>query len=708
MSSYPTRNTCLVIGLLAVQSTVHAAPEESGIAQMPRVAITEKAPANGGTRQGYRVDRAQLGPFGERAPQDIPFTINTISGELIQNSLAANTSEALKYVPTAYSNTGASQITPYFTMRGFSASTWNYNIAVDGLRSFDIFEPMDDKERIEVMSGATGFLYGITSPAGMLNYVLKRPTSTPQRELTFGSYDRQCYGQLDLGGPIAGRQDLAYRLNLAYGDKGDTGFEHQSQERHTLSTALDWKVNPANKLSFDASNARRNLDYAQALFTTSAAIGIPAAPDATRNWGAPYTGATDATSRVGIALESEISDSLTLRAKLRYSDIERDYSLNRLVFQNRQYDYKWRVDMQQRTHTTVAQASLFLATHFATGPLQHELSLGATRDDFDAGNNGYRGTTYATSYPGTLYSEPGYRPWSLPPAGTSSAQNTRYDTMLLADQITLGQQWSLVLGATRAGIDDSLTSLSATGVATGTHYKQSRTTPAASLSFKPWPTLTTYASYVEALQQGFVAASTTANAGEVFAPFVSRQKEVGAKATLAGMALAAAYFHIEQANQYVDPVSNFASQDGQETHKGWEFSFSGRATSRLTLLGGLTLLDAKVDKASSNVGKIPQGVPERILRLFAEYDLPFVPGLTLTGGASHTGRVPWDAANTLFVDAVTIYDAGLRLQTGLKGHDTTWRLNVSNLGNKNYWTTRSSILYLGSPRIVSLSTSLAF
>ncbi len=296
----------------------------------------------------------------------------------------------------------------------------------------------------------------------------------------------------------------------------------------------------------------------------------------------------------------------------------------------------------------------------------------------------------------------------MPPKGTSTAQETTYRTLLFSDRLSLGEHWSLLLGLNRASIDDRLTSTTAAGVSSTAAYETSKTTPAVALSFKPVAAVTTYVSYVEALQQGFVAGSTTSNAGEIFAPFVSKQREVGVKATLGGIGLNLAWFDIDQANQYVDPATNRASQDGRETHRGWEFSLTGKLTERLRLTGGFTVLEARIDKATANVGKTPQGVPENMARLYAEYDLPFVAGLTLNGGASYTGKIPWDAANTLYVDAVTVYDAGLRYQTKLAGKDTTLRLNVANLSDKNYWTTRSGILYPGAPRTLSVSASLAF
>lgn len=685
-----------------------AAENSSAVTELAEIKVTGQATTEGTAEQGYRVDSINLGPLGRGSFQDTPFSLNAISAELIKNTQAVNSTEALKYVPTVYSNTGSSQITPYFTLRGFSASTWSYNMAVDGMRSFDIYQPMEDKERIEVMGGASSFLYGVTSPAGVVNYLIKRPTAMPLREVTLGRYDRQTYGQIDVGGPLAFNPDLAYRFNLAYGDKGDTGIDHQTQERQVWSGALDWKINPATKLALDASWSKRELDYAQALFMTTAAIGIPAAPDATKNFGASYTGAVDATTRFGVGLESRLNDIFSVRARARHSDIEREFILNRVVWQNSNLDYKWRLDSQQKFHTYVDQYALFLDADFATGPLVHKVTIGGSQDDFDKGYDGARSQTFATVYPGNLYGSPAAPSYSVPSAGASVAQRTKYGTLMLIDQITLGEQWGMMLGATQGHVDDKGYSKNVTtGVVTTTAYEKDKTTPAISLSFKPVPALTTYISYVEALQQA-APSTSTGNAGTIFSPYVSKQKETGVKASLAGLSLNLAYFQIDQANQFIDPTTQITSQDGREIHKGWEFSLSGKASERLTLVGGFTALDARVDKATANVGKTPQGVPERMARLYAEYDLPAVPGLVLTGGASYTGKVPWDAANTLYVNSVTIWDAGLRYQTRAFEKEMTWRLGISNLGGKDYWTTRSGILYLGSPRTLSLSASLAF
>ena len=695
---------CWALPSLFVWQCAFAA--ETSPVELPEVQVVGTT-ATGQASQGYRVDTVKLGPLGDVDLQEAPLSVTTVSADLIRNTGAANSTDALKYVPTVYANTGASQITPYFTLRGFTASqTALWNSAVDGMRSFDIYQPVEEKERIDVLSGASAFLYGISSPAGMINYVSKRPTSEPLRELTVGAYDQQTYGQLDLGGPLA--DGLAYRLNLAYGNDGDTGVEHQSQKREVASFAMDWHPRPDTTLSLEAGHSRREVDYAQALFMTTAAIGIPTAPDASKNWGAPYTFAHDETNRIGAALSSRLNEVFSLRAQVRHSDIEREYRLNRQVWQNASLAYRWRLDSQDPFRIQVDQYNLFLDADFTTGPLHHRLSLGTSSDDYDKGYDGARSQTFATTYPGNLYGGPTYPALTLPTAGASLAQRTRYDSLLLTDRIAIGERWELMLGLNQAKVDDKGYSKNvATGVVTTTAYHGEKTTPAFSLSFKPLPALTTYLAYTEALQQGFTS-TTTGNAGAVFAPYVGKQKEVGAKASIGGLALTLAWFDIDQANQYTDPTTQVSSQDGREIHKGWEFTLTGKVTSRLTLVGGFTALDARIDKATANVGKTPQGVPERMARLYAEYELPGTPGLALTGGLSYTGRAPWDAANTLYAAPATVADAGLRYRALLGGKDTTFRFNVANLAGKDYWTTRSGILYLGNPRIVSFSATVAF
>lgn len=315
--------------LLAVLMASAAVAQEENAPVLPEVRVGGSAEPAGGAAEGYRVENARLGPLGERAAQEIPFSVQSISAQFIQNTAAGNSTEALKYAPMVYSNTGGGQITLYFTVRGFSVSTWTYNMALDGMRSFDIWQPMEDKERIEVMSGAASFLYGITSPGGMFHYALKRPLFGAHASVTLGHYDRQLYTHVDFGGLAGGREEAGYRVNLGYGDQGRTGVKGMTQERYALSGALAWKVNADTRIDLDFSAARREIEQPQALFVVNAASGLPKPPDTRINFGAENGNTLDVTRRIGFGLESRLGDVFTLRAQARHSGGERRYLMSR-------------------------------------------------------------------------------------------------------------------------------------------------------------------------------------------------------------------------------------------------------------------------------------------------------------------------------------------------------------------------------------------
>ena len=294
--------------------------------------------------------------------------------------------------------------------------------------------------------------------------------------------------------------------------------------------------------------------------------------------------------------------------------------------------------------------------------------------------------------------------------------STKSKNILIGDTIEMNDQWSALLGINHANyITKSFNPL--TGEITS-YYGKSKSTPSLSLIYKPFSNITTYATYIESLQQGSIVknSGTTiyTNDGEVFEPVVSEQYEVGVKSELGNTLLTMALFQIDKANAYTQYNSDGTYtmfQNGKQTHKGIETTLSGKVTDNLTLLGGVTLMDAEVKKSTNNlsVGKIPQGVAEEMAKLYAEYDLPFIPRLTVTGGLYYVGKSYLDVNNLQEVPSYTIADMGLRYTTKIYGNDTIFRLNVTNITDKAYWMSNYTIgTMLGSPRMVELSATMKF
>ncbi len=177
------------------------------------------------------------------------------------------------------------------------------------------------------------------------------------------------------------------------------------------------------------------------------------------------------------------------------------------------------------------------------------------------------------------------------------------------------------------------------------------------------------------------------------------------------MLLTAALFDIEKANQFSVTNPNGTqtyTQDGKEVHEGIEFTATGKVTDQLRLFGGLTFMECKITSEKSNPaldGNRPQNVANNMAKVYAEYDLPFLRGLTLTGGVYYTGNFYADAANMDKLPSVVLGDVGARYATRIYGFPTIFRLNVTNVTNKSYWIVGQ---YEGVPRSAALSMEVKF
>ncbi len=247
-------------------------------------------------------------------------------------------------------------------------------------------------------------------------------------------------------------------------------------------------------------------------------------------------------------------------------------------------------------------------------------------------------------------------------------------------------------------------------------YDKSKITPSLSLIFKPVSWVSTYATYSQSLEQGLAVPSTGSviytNAGQTLPPYVDQEYEVGAKADVHGMLLTGALFNINKALQYVVNNNNGTStylQDGREVHRGMELTATGNVIDGLRILGGVTLMDPKVTNQKANtalIGKEPLGVASQMVKLTAEYDLPFAPGLTLTGGVYYIGKQAADIVNYTWLPSYVTEDLGLRYKAHIpSGQEVVFRLNVSNLANTGYWMSPSTV---GAPRTIAFSTQIKF
>ena len=276
---------------------------------------------------------------------------------------------------------------------------------------------------------------------------------------------------------------------------------------------------------------------------------------------------------------------------------------------------------------------------------------------------------------------------------------------MIGDDIKFNENWSALVGFNYAEVEEKNYNIS--GEKTG-GYDANDITPSLSLIYKPFEDLTTYTTYMESLESGTIVGDFYSNAGDIFDPYVSKQYEVGSKYSLSqNLLLSSALFRIEKANSYEQQTLSkpILTQDGLVIHQGLELTVTGKITDNLTVVTGGTIMDLEIDKANSNEGKKPTDTASQMAKLYAEYNLPMIQGLTITGGAYWTGKSYRDSANTDEISSYTIYDGGLRYKTKLDKYPTTYIVNVTNLTNKEYWRSSTSF---GEPRNIALSMKVEF
>lgn len=684
-------------------------PQNEKIATLPELVVnsapekqsaTAQLQQDGKAQAGYLVKRiSSLGALVAMDLQDTPFSISVVPQELIQNIQAQSPDDIYKVNP--FARTVTPQITswsPATTIRGFTA----YNTAEDGLRRpYNHAAVIEDKERVEVFNGPAGFLYGAAAPGGMINFVYKHPTIERLSSITLGNYGgSQYYAHGDFGGRIDEEGRAGYRLNLVK-QEGNTAIDDQEIERVLLSGAVDWQITDKLLLEMNASYNDYKTQGTSAYWIYDGKHGK--VPDASKLWSQPWARDEFENTKLMGNLTYQLNDNITLRGSYMRDYVQRPSVTHTLNNVTSESEYSQIRTFSSKTKDTYNAAKAMADIRFDTSFVQHTLTLGyyMYSDKFYQtpfnSNTGWLGP-YSMNSP-TYVAEPSFtRDNSTYYAGYDLNEN-----YLIGDLIKLSDQWSALIGVNRSSILSQ--SFEESGAKSLADYNKTHNSPSASILFKPTSWVTTYASYIEGLEMGGRADNTTNNPNQIMPPMISTQKEIGVKATVGDLLLTTAIFEIEKAYEYLDSTANIYKQNGRQNHKGVEFSATGRLTDRLTLVGGVTVMDAKVLKSEFD-GNEPMNVAEQYAKAYLEYDfLGTLSGLTLTGGVYYTGKQQANVSNTDELPSNVTADIGMRYKTTVSNRPLTLRLNVNNVTDKSYWL---NAYYVGAPRSLALSAQMQF
>jgi iron complex outermembrane receptor protein len=695
-------------------------------AAIPTVVVSASADASAqglsSSYAGGQVARGgRLGLLGNADLMDTPFNATSYTQQLIQDQQARSVADVVQNDPSVRVARGFGNFQELYVIRGFAVNS--DDMAYNGLygllpRQFVAAELL---ERVEILRGANSFVNGAAPGGGgiggAVNLVPKRAPNHPLNQATLG---------VESGGQVVGAFDIArrfgegdragIRVNAVHRD-GDTAVDRESRELNVLSVGLDYRGNNY-RLSADVGFQEHALDAARPSVTVGSGLRVPAAPDASHNFAQPWTRSTERDTFGTLRGEVDLAPNAVawaafgarngseFNALTTTTTTDNVGGLNMGRFDNQRDD-------RTRTGEIGARGEL------VTGPVKHTISASASAFEMKS-FNAYGMSDFA-GWATNLY-----RPVDVAAPSPTFFTGGSLENPLLTHKSILG---SYAVADSMALLDDALRvtvglrhqrikdySYDYGTGAQNAGYDQSANTPVVGIVYKPMKNLSLYANYAEALQQGPTASAfgvVLDNQGQVFAPYTSRQKEVGVKYDSGKLGMSAALFTVSQPLGYVQ--DNVFGIFGEQRNRGLELSVFGMPAKGLRLLGGLTLLDAEQRRTAGavNQGKDAIGVPGTQLNLGTEWDVPSVPGLSLNARALYTSTQYADAANTQQLPSWTRFDLGANYLTRFNDRDVTFRARVDNAFDRNYWASAggypgAGYLVLGAPRTVSVSATVDF
>ncbi len=680
-------------------------PEPQNQQQLPSIQINGSRPGN----------QSSVAGLSEANINNTPLAVSVISAESIRNYGFTSLSGLLRLEPSAGDAYNTLGYIESLSLRGFLLDN-RFNYRRDGLPiSNHMPIALENKERYEVLKGNSGIIAGVSAPGGLLNSVIKRPTSQALNQASLTLSER---GSTLISADLSRRwHDVGLRINLANGQRAPFA-DAAPGSRQFASAIIDYKTGAQRfELETEWQRSRQiSVPGLGLLDRDGDGVGesLPSLPSARLNlnnqtWALPFVSASHISS---LKWESTWVDMNEIQVKsglrANWQSIRTD---DRIAFPDgcssaptyvypglcANYDvdiYDYRSENERRK---MASQEAWLRANFATVGLQHDVRLSLLRSRYTERFNPYQ--TY--NYAGTVNA---LAPLSLAAAPDALGINTLYtrtsQELGLTDAITINPQWSVWLGLRHTQLRAQ--SIGSDGL-NSTNYKQSFVTPWAALNFKPSPSSLFYISLGQGVESEVVPNRSTlfANAGAALPALKSRQIELGAKLSLppfnnsltnplAPGQLNIALYQITKpfAADIVlasDELPTRVSGARQVKHRGLEVQWQQSLSQQIDVLVSGAWTDARQSK-NSQINLIDKKITN-VEPVSLTLALGWQPSAQLRwqNTISFNGGKPVTADNAITLPSASQWDTWVSYELHKHQPGVTLRFGIDNVLDKRYW-----------------------
>ncbi|HCG6646344.1 TPA: TonB-dependent siderophore receptor [Vibrio parahaemolyticus] len=570
---------------------------------------TEAIQVYGHQYEGYAEHMPQSGTKTDVEWLDVPQAVSVVTKTEMQDRGAVRLVDALDGV-AGVNNTLGEGSRDQFMIRGFDSLNDMYR---DGMRddgTLQSYRSLANVERVEIVKGPAGALYGRGSAGGIINLVTKRANGENFTHVkgSVGS-NSQYVGQVDSS--MAFSDKVNGRINLEY-RQADSYVDHVDSNDFFIAPTIRALPADGHTIDIDVEYAHQELvPYRGVPSKNGKPVDLPVST---------YFGGTNDyqesdSLRVAVDYEWRLNDQWVWnnRAAFNHIELEQKGTRQGKVTGNEVSQTVNNFGYDPRTTTTL-QSELIWETN------DNQLMLGA---DFNQIDIDLTLASDKTLPPQNIYNpvvgptpDPGFKPFRDNTTTTTGVYvqdvytwgdlsvigNVRYDSMELEQQKA---------GSGKEKLDDDKVSYRA-GLVYRINYDTS-----------------VYASLARSWQLPYAGIYINPKLAEFFHTDL---REVGAKAYLLDNALMlnAALFQIDQEQPQTN-VDGDVIDKIEVRHQGIELEARGQITKQWDISVGYSYLDAE-DKAT---GKKPNDVSDHLFSLWSTYQLD--DNWRLGGGVKYVG-----------------------------------------------------------------------
>ena len=164
---------------------------------LPEVRVQADAERADGPVTGYRATRSATATKTDTPLREVPASVTVVPASLMKDQAMQSMRDVFRYVPGVLMHQGEGN-RDQIVIRGISTTADFY---VDGVRDdAQVFRDLYNLERVEVLKGPAGMVFGRGGAGGVVNRVTKKPVfdGVTEASVTVGSWN-QLRGTADLG-----------------------------------------------------------------------------------------------------------------------------------------------------------------------------------------------------------------------------------------------------------------------------------------------------------------------------------------------------------------------------------------------------------------------------------------------------------------------------------------------------------------------------